>query len=111
MPGPLQAYRPPGLQAYRPTGLQEGVDFDGLRAAWADTDRGDGGAGHLLQRLHIRLGVLGEVGEGLRPGDVLAPARECLVNRLGVVEVGLAVRQVLDPLTVDLVRDTDGDLL
>src|SRR6185437_1903416 len=31
--------------------------------------------------------------------------------RLGVVEVALRVRQLLDALAVDLVRDTDRDLL
>ena len=61
--------------------------------------------------LHVLLRVLRQVVEGLGLGDVLGPARQRLVDRLGVVEVGLAVRQFLDPLAVDLVRHADRDPL
>ena len=54
---------------------------------------------------------LRKVVERTRLGDVLGPAGEELVDRLGVVEAGLRHRHLVDPLAVDVVRDAHRDLV
>src|SRR5215475_6702777 len=84
-------------------GLEKGTELQGLVAARADADRADRGTGEVLDRLDVMLRGRGQVSErsGLR--DVLPPPVEVLVDRLGVMELGLRHRDVVVALAVDFV--------
>src|SRR5262249_14510197 len=84
-------------------GLEKGTELQGLVAARADADRADRGTGEILDRLDVVLRGHGQVIErsGLR--DVLPPPVEVLVDRLGVMELGLRHRDVVVALAVDFV--------
>ena len=83
------------------------VDDDRLLATRADPDAPELRAAQVLERLHVALGVLGEVGEAAAAGDVLAPAVEVLVDRLRVVELALRHRHLVVPHAVDVVGHAD----
>ena len=68
-------------------------------------------AGHLLERPHVGLRVRRQVVEGAAPGDVLLPAVEELVDRLGVVELRLRHRHLVVAHAVDLVAHAHRDPL
>src|SRR5215510_10023217 len=83
--------------------LEQGTELQGLVAARADADRADRGTGEVLDRLDVVLRGYGQVIErsGLR--DVLPPSIEVLVDRLGVMELGLRHRDVVVAPAVDFV--------
>src|SRR5215472_12681164 len=91
--------------------LQQRIDLDRLVAAGADADRADLRAGHLLDRPDVGARGGGEVLEHLGGGDVLNPAVQVLVDRLGMVELGLRHRDVVVPLAVHVIGDADRDLV
>src|SRR5262245_10007618 len=85
----------------------QAIDLDRLVAAGADADGADSGAGDLLERADVGLRGAGQVLEGLGPRDVLRPAVQVVVDRPGVVELGLRHRDVVVALAVDLVGHAD----
>ena len=80
--------------------IDEVVADDDRIAGRSDADDGDPCAAHLLEREDIVLRLDGKVVEAARSRDVVLPAREVLEDRLRVVEVGLADRQLVEPLAV-----------
>ena len=59
------------------------MDLHDLVAARARTHSRDAAAGQVLQTVDVVLGLGRELVEALGTGDVLAPARQLLVYRLG----------------------------
>src|SRR5215469_185546 len=91
--------------------LHQRIDLDRLVAAGADADRADLRAGDLLDRPDVGPGRGGEILKHLGAGDVLDPAVQVLVDRLGMVELGLRHRDVVVPLAVHVIGDADRDLV
>src|SRR4051812_33663466 len=85
------------LAASARDGRLEREALDDLVAARADTDGGDAGADELLHPEHVGLRVGRQLLERPARGDVLPPARQLLVDRRGVVEVGLVDRHLVVP--------------
>src|ERR1019366_5375744 len=80
--------------------LCERAQQQGLIAGRTHADHAERCAGHVLQRLDVFAGVLRQVVELPRLGDVFAPARELLVDRVRVMEVGLRHRHLVDDAAV-----------
>src|SRR5690606_16370954 len=96
---------------YRRASVDQVVPDDDLLALGADSDDRDARVAHLLEGQHVVPGVLGQILEGARLRDVLAPAREVLVDRLRVVEVGLVHGHVVEAFAVDVVGNAHRDLI
>src|SRR5699024_229437 len=90
--------------------LEDVIDHDGLIATRAHADVGHAAAGKLLQALDVVLSLLRQLLEGAAAGDVLVPRRHRLVDRGGVVELGLGQRHLAVADTVDVVGDAYRDL-
>src|SRR5690606_21101426 len=74
-------------------------------------DGPDPGAGELLEPGDVGLRGRWQLLDRAATGDVLGPAVEVLVDRLGVMELGLGHRHLVVTHAVDLVGDADRDLL
>ena len=100
----------PGRQRYRPAGSVDqiahrdgGVAVRPTPMALMGTPRPPRGIAHMTARWPA-------VRRSRAPRDVLGPARQHLVDGLGVMEVGLGHRDLVEPAAVDLVGDTHRDL-
>src|SRR4051794_40188505 len=101
--------RPPGITAIWTS--HQRADDDRLVPARADPDHRDRYRGHRLDGLDVATRVLRQVIERAGLGDVVVPARELLVHRHRVVEVGLRHRHLVVGRVADAVTDADGDRL
>ena len=63
--------------------VEQVVTHDDLLAAGADADAGDAAADELLEAPDVGLACRGQLVEGAAAGDVLGPAVQVLVDRLG----------------------------
>src|SRR5215831_14254083 len=82
-----------------------------LIAARSDAHRAHWRADHALNRTHVRLCIGRQIGEILSSRDVLPPPVQVLINRGGVMEVGLRHRDLVVALAVHLVGHAHGHLL
>src|SRR5512132_4253938 len=98
---PVEAGERAGL--HRPAAPDAARQDDGLVAAGADGDELDPGPGGLRAELDVVARVLRQVLPGLAVAEVLGPAGELLVHGLGVVEVGLQQRELVQQLAAGLV--------
>src|SRR5699024_6308991 len=91
--------------------LENVVDHDRLVLPGTDTDRGDPGTGEMFDPIQVRARVRRQVGQAPGAGDVFRPPRQILIDRLGVMEQRLGQWHLVESFTVDLVADTDRNLL
>src|SRR4051794_15320592 len=91
-------------------GTQHLVHGDDLVAPLTGADDGNGHADLLFDELEVAAGGGRQRVEGADAGDVGVPALELLVDRLGVVEVALVGRELVEHGAVGQpVADADGD--
>ena len=102
---PGRARRGSSLFAQALMAGQDVAAHDRLLAARSDADARNMGSGKLFEPQHVVARLGGQIVELARGGDVLPPAGQLLVDRLGAGDVALGHRHLVGALAVDGVAD------
>src|SRR5699024_8731234 len=109
----LDGFIPPRVDTYciALVFVDEIANLDNFIAARANAHTGNAHTGKFFECGDVILGVFGQIFQAAGARNIFLPAGEVLVDRLGVVEVGLRHRHDIMSNAVDVVGDTDWNFL